>query len=395
VDAVNVLHVIAGLAPRYGGPAAVVSEMARAVADRGHHVEIMTTDIDGAGHLPVPVGRPLEWRGVTTTFFHAGRPKLYKFSYGLGRALRHRIREFDVVHIHSLYLFHTLAAAHYCRRYLVPYVLRPHGTLDPWHRSQHRWRKAVYGRLVEGRNLRGLAGIHYTTVEERDHAACLSLSAPSFVIPLGVDAQALTRPVDPTTLVVPTELAGRALVTFLGRLTAKKRLGLLLEAFAEVAHKRADAHLVIAGPDDEGIGRALRSQIVAAGLEHRVTMLGLVVGEAKVALLQRSQVFILPSQDENFGVAVVEALAAGLPVVITEGVAISRQLAEADAGEVVAATPSALSGAITHLIEDKELATSRADHGRALVQSAFSWTEIAARLEQMYQQVISTPTRRA
>jgi glycosyltransferase involved in cell wall biosynthesis len=390
---VNVLHVIASLAPRYGGPSTVVSEMARAVADRGHHVEILTTDIDGPERIPVPVGRPVEWRGATTTFFHVGRPRRYKMSYGLGRALRHRIREFDVVHIHSLFLFHTLATAHYCRRFLVPYVVRPHGTLNPWHRSQHRWRKAVYGGLLEGRNLRGASGIHYTSVEERDHAASLHLSAPSFVIPLGVDVQALARPVDPATLADRTELAGRALVTFIGRLTAKKRVGLLVEAFAEVAHRRADAHLVIAGPDDEGIGGALRSQIAATGLEDRVTMLGLVVGEAKVALLQRSQVFILPSEDENFGVAVVEALAAGLPVVVTEGVAISRQLAEVDAGEVVTTTRGALSAAITRLLEDKELAASRAEHGRALVRSAFAWTSIAAQLEQMYQQVISTPTR--
>jgi glycosyltransferase involved in cell wall biosynthesis len=368
--------------------------MAGAVADRGHHVEILTTDIDGAGRLPVPVGQPLDWRGVTTTFFHVGRPRRYKPSYGLERALRHRIPEFDVVHIHSLYLFHTLAAAHYCRRFLVPYVLRPHGTLNPWHRSQHRWRKAVYGGLLEGRNLRAAAGIQYTSVEERDHAASLGLAASSFVIPLGVDAQALTRPVKPTALVAPTELAGRALITFLGRLTTKKRLGLLLEAFYEVASKRADAHLVIAGPDDEGIGGTLRSQIAAAGLEHRVTMLGLVVGEAKVALLQRSQVFILPSEDENFGVAVVEALAAGLPVVVTQGVAISRQLAEVDAAEVVVPTPAALSAAITRLIEDKELAATRAENGRALVGSDFTWSGIAVQLEQMYQQVISKTARR-
>jgi glycosyltransferase involved in cell wall biosynthesis len=207
---VKVLHVVGSLAPRYGGPSVVVPEMARALADCGHHVEVITTDVDGAGRLPVPTGQPLEWRGVITTFCRVGRPRRFKASPSLWRALRQRIREFDVVHVHSLYLFHTLAAGHYCRRFGVPYIVRPHGTLDPWHRSRRRWRKAIYTRLFEGRNLHAAAAMHYTSVAERDHVAGLGLPAPGFIIPLGVNIQAFTQPADAGSLLQQQPaLAGR------------------------------------------------------------------------------------------------------------------------------------------------------------------------------------------
>jgi len=367
----------------------VVPEMALALAERGHYVEILTTNVDGAGCLPVPTGRPLEWRGVTTTFCRVGRPKRYKASPGLWRTLRRRIREFDVVHVHSLYLFHTLVAGHYCRRLGVPYVVRPHGTLDPWHRSRRRWRKAVYTRLLEGPNLRAAAAIHYTSVAERDHAAGLRLTAPGFVVPLGVDNHSLTQPANAAVLFEqqPT-LAGQELVTFVGRLTRKKRLDLLLNGFATVARDLPNAHLVIAGPDDEGVGRALQAGIAEHALERRVTLLGLVTGDLKVALLQRSRVFVLPSEDESFGVAVVEAMATGLPVIVTEGVAIAGAIARVGAGQIVTPTPVALSTTIGRLLTDKELAATIGENGRALAGSAFAWSEIAVELEDMYEKVL-------
>jgi glycosyltransferase involved in cell wall biosynthesis len=363
--------------------------MARALAERGHHVEILTTDVDGAGRLPVPTGRPLEWRGVTTTFGRVGRPRRYTASPGLWQTLRHRIREFDIVHVHNLYLFPTLVAGHYCRRLGVPYLVSTHGTLDLWHRSRHRWRKAVYTRLLEGRNLHAAAAIHYTSVAERDHAAGLGLPTTGFVVPHGVNTESLARPAEAASLFEQQPaLAGRELVTFVGRLTRKKRLDLLLDGFATVARDLPNAHLVIAGPDDEGIGRALRARIAKHALERRVTLLGLVVGDLKVALLQRSRVFVLPSEDESFGVAVVEAMAAGLPVIVTEGVAIAEALARVGAGQIVTPTPAALSATIGRLLTDKELAASMGENGRALAGAAFAWGGIAVELEDMYEQVL-------
>ncbi len=221
----KVLHVIASLAPRYGGPSAVAPEMACALTARGHHVEIFTTDVDGPRRLQVPTAMQIDWRGIATTFFRVHWPRPYAASTGLAAALRRRVREFDVVHVHSLYLFHTQAAGHYCREHSLPYILRPHGVLDPYHRSRHRWRKDVYTALLERRNIAGAAGLHFTSTMEREHVEPLGLGVPGFVVPLGVDAAELQRPRGAELLLEwQPQLAGRPLVTYLGRLAVKKRL---------------------------------------------------------------------------------------------------------------------------------------------------------------------------
>jgi glycosyltransferase involved in cell wall biosynthesis len=363
--------------------------MATALIDRGHHVEIFTTDMDGSARLPVPIRERTDWRGVPTTFFSISRPRSYATSLSLGTALIQRIGDYDLVHIHSLYLFHSMVAGHYCRQFNIPYVVRPHGTLDPYHRRQHRLRKAVYDALIERKHLNAAAGIHYTSTLERDYANSLRIKARPFVVPLGVDAETLKRPMPPRTLLdIEPRLAGRMLVTFMGRLTQKKRLDLLINAFSILKSSRPSAHLVIAGPDDEGIGKRIQTRILELGLGDHVSLLGLVTGSTKTALLQQSNVFALPSNDENFAVAAAEAMAAGLPVVVTEGVALHREIDKARAGLVVPSTAAALATAIQSLLDDPALSSAMGRNGQALATSAFAWDRVAIELERMYQEVI-------
>jgi glycosyltransferase involved in cell wall biosynthesis len=379
----RILHVIASLAPRYGGPSKVLPEMCRALAARGHDVEVFTTNIDGPSTLPVRVGVPQVLGGATVTYFGAHWPRSYKASLGLARALHDRVEGFDVVHIHSLYLFHTAAASLCARRRRVPYVIRPHGTLDPYHRARHRGRKAVQELLVERRNLDRAGGIHCTSLAEKAAIEPLGLRAPCFVVPLGVEVAELEP--------AGEDAAGTALVTFVGRLTPKKGLDILLEAFAEVGSWRPDAHLVIAGPDDEGLGRQLHERVRRLGLQGRVSLPGPVTGPAKDGLLRRSNVVVLPSKDENFGVSVVEAMAAAVPVVVTSGVAIHQEVAEAGAGLVVPRTPAAVAGAVLRLLDDPAWRRQLGERGRRLVETTFAWPRIAAKLEEMYDAVTTAP----
>jgi glycosyltransferase involved in cell wall biosynthesis len=305
------------------------------------------------------------------------------------------VRQFDVVHVHSLYLFHTWWAARCCRRAGVPYVISPHGTLDAWHLAHHRWRKAAYTWLVDGKALRGAAGMHYTSAAEHEHATRhLGPGPQGFVVPPGVDPPAARRSPDDGGLADRhPELAGRTLVCFLGRLTAKKRLDLTVEAFAEVAAADPTAHLVVAGPDDEGIGAKARARVTSLGLDRRVSFLGLVTGAAKAALLERSRVLVLASEDESFGVAVAEGMAAGLPVVVSEGVALHREVAAAGAGAVTALAPGPLAAAVLRFVEDSELAARAGANGRALVSEVLSWERAAAALEDAYRQVVGGQPR--
>jgi glycosyltransferase involved in cell wall biosynthesis len=173
-------------------------------------------------------------------------------------------------------------------------------------------------------------------------------------------------------------------VTFLGRLTAKKRLDLLVDAFADVAAADARAHLVVAGPDD-GAGDALRAQVETRGLRDRVSLLGLVTGARKSALLRESRAVALPSEDENFGVVVAEAMYAGTAVVVTEGVAIHHEVAAACAGLVVPPTRERLARALLTLVGDGQLATEAGRNGRAFAGSRWTWPQVAADLERMYE----------
>jgi glycosyltransferase involved in cell wall biosynthesis len=386
---VHVLHVIGSVAPRYGGPSYAALDMCSALAERGHEVELFTTTIDGPGDLAVPVGLPQPRDGFAITYFPPARPRSYSTSPDLARALARRVAEFDLVEVHNLYLFHAAAAAFACRKSGVPYVVCPHGTLDPYQRAFDRRKKAIYDLLVERRNLRRAAGIHCTSRAERDAVVAAGVPAHPYVVPLAVRLGPFESPADPAQLLVDRpELDGRTLVTFLGRLARKKRLDVLVEAFADVAAIAPEAHLAIAGPDDEGVGARVRDLAARRRLDGRISLLGMVDGEAKVALLQRSALFVLPSEDENFAVSLLEAMAAGVPVVTTEGVAIHDEIRRAEAGLVVPLAVETIATALLDLLQNRDLARRIGDNGRRLARSAFAWEQLGSNLERMYTEIL-------
>jgi glycosyltransferase involved in cell wall biosynthesis len=385
----RILHVIATLDPASGGPANIVPHMCAALARRDHSVEIFThRNGDAEAEKSVDTGD-----GVTTTWHATRGPRSYPISAAMARSLRQRISDFDVVHVHGLYRFHTLLASRLCCRRQVPYVIQAHGTLDPYHRAIRRWRKALYCVLVENGNLAAAAAIQYTTTREQRFAVEAGVRTPGYVIPIGVEPSLFEdgpRDDDSPEALAPLipEAQGRALITFLGRLTEKKGLDVLCKAFGVVSRGNAYAHLVIAGPDDEGLGADVRRWVADNGIEGRVSLTGIVTGQTKKALLGASTVFVLPSKDESFGVAVVEALAVRAAVVVTPGVALHDELERAEAGLVVERSPEAVGHAILRLLRDDGLRRRLGKNGRSLVEHSFSWDRISEQLERMYMDVI-------
>ena len=382
----NILHVIANLAPRYGGPPRAAQDMCRVLAKRGHHVELFTTNQDGAGVTSVPTNRPVGSDGYLTTYFGVGGPHAYSVSRGLYRALERRITEFDVVEIHGLYLFHTLVGATIARRDHVPYILQPHGGLTRYQRAHHRGRKWLYGILVERRNLNRAAAIHYTAELERQEAEETGIQAPGHVVPLGVDLGFYGHPAREVDLPVgiPRDVP---LITFMGRIAEKKGLDITIDALAHVRRMGGRAHLVVAGPDNDGLQALLERRVRSSGLDDDVTFAGTVAGASKVALLQRSHAFVLASLDENFGIAVVEALAAGVPVIISRGVAIHSDIDAAHAGMVVERTCESVAAAILRLLSDEPARREMAAAARTLAGRQFSLDAMGEGLERMYDHV--------
>ena len=171
----RILHLIATLSPSTGGPGEACLGLCRELAKRGHEVSIYTTafghsDTQGAGRTEYPLGEPVYDGGVEIRFFAETDRRFYLSSPSLYRALRTVIPTVDIVHIHSIYLFHSTVGAYLCRRFHVPYVIKPHGTLDPYLRRRHRLRKWLHEIIVERRSFRGAAAIQFTATEEMELA---------------------------------------------------------------------------------------------------------------------------------------------------------------------------------------------------------------------------------
>jgi glycosyltransferase involved in cell wall biosynthesis len=387
---VKILHVIASLAPRYGGPSKACLELCRELSRRGEQVAIYTTNIDGNGRMNVPLGTPLYRDGVEILYFPVQVLRYYKFSPSLARALKAAIQEYDLVEISSLYLFPSTVAAHYCRRYGVPYLIRPHGTLDPYLFRHHRGRKWVYERLFEWRNLNRAAAIHFTTVEERELARPLGLKAPGVVAPIGVNLRDYAyAPPDGTFLAAHPETRDKKIILFLSRLNFKKGLDLLAKAFGRLVRQRDDVHLVLAGPDDEGYGAKVRKWLEAEGVLGKYTFTGMLLGADKLSALCNADVFVLPSYTENFGIAVVEAMALRLPVVISNKVNTWREVAGARAGLVVNCDAQEVSKALLTLLDDPTMRREMGQQGRRLVEERFSWEIVGKQMVQVYRKILS------
>jgi glycosyltransferase involved in cell wall biosynthesis len=389
----RILHVIASLARRYGGPPQVCLELCGELARRGARVSIYTTDIDGPGRMDVPRDRPQWIEGVEVRYFPVQSPRRYVMSWPLARALREAVPAHDVAHLHSLYLFPPTIAAHYCRRAGVPYLVRPHGTLDPYLYRRHRGRKWLYERLIERRNLERAAALHFTTSEEAELTRPLGLSARPVVVAPGVHLDRYQMNAEGPAPPPPWPARpGRRVVLFLGRLNFKKGLDLLARAFGDLARRRRDVHLVLAGPDDDGYGATVRRWLAEAGVLERCTIAGMQVGAAKLAALHRADVFTLPSYSENFGVTVVEAMACGLPVVVSDRVNIWREIAAARAGLVVAPEAGQLGRALAAVLDHPDRAAMGA-RGRQLVAEQFTWAVAGERMLAVYEDILD-PARR-
>jgi len=234
----KILHVIATISPKHGGPSKACVDMGQALVARGHQVDIFTTDQDGpCDRMDVPKDRPVNAGGMNIHYFHAETLRGWPcVSSGLWRALRDKIPDYDIVHNHSLYLFHGFISGLYCRKYGIPYLIRPCGSLDPFIFRRHRYRKALLEFLFEHRNLRHAAAVHFTTEEEMHLAGQMISFSKGVVAPLGLHLNEYENLPEPGQFrrAFP-EVGDKKIVLFLSRINFKKGLDLLIPAFAHVA----------------------------------------------------------------------------------------------------------------------------------------------------------------
>jgi len=390
----RVLHVIPSVGPQRGGPGRAVLDMARGLAQAGVEVHLATTDDDGPGHLNVPLGQPTVQAGITLWYFwRQARP--YTFSWPLTTWLRRHVADYDLVHVHAVFSYSSLPAAFCARRAGMPYIITPHGILRSWGlHNRHPLLKRLSFWLIERRILHHAALVHFTSEQERLEAEELGVRMPSAVLPLGIDLSAFEHlPASCTFRRHYPQLASRAQLLFLSRLDPVKGLDLLLLAFAQVQQTQPDVILVLAGRGVSDYEAWLRARVQELGLEGDVVFVGFLEAKQKLAALADCDLFVLPSYSESFGVSVVEALACGVPVVISDQVGIHHEVAAAGAGIIVPCQVDALATAMVRLVADPDLRQQMGMRGRLLAWDRFSMQAMTDGVIEAYTKVLHSSPR--
>ncbi|MHB2169121.1 glycosyltransferase [Alsobacter sp. R-9] len=382
----RILHVVPTYWPavRYGGPIVSVHGLAKAQVEKGHDVDVFTTNVDGPGVVPLPTGEVCPKDGVRVTYFatELGR-RIYR-SPAMMSALRSNLGGYDVVHVHSVFLWPTVAACRECIRQNRPFILSPRGMLVPdLIARKSRAIKTAWLWLYGALTVSSAAAIHATSVVEAEALASLGLSFRRIeVIPNGIDP-------DEPKMFNSAGGEGRTIVS-IGRINWKKGLDRIIESLPLLV----DVKLIIAGNDEDGHQAVLESRCRELGVDHRVMFCGAVYGEEKWKLLAAADLFVAPSYSENFGNAVLEALTCGTPVVVTPEVGLSDDILRSGSGLVVRGDPEALASAIAKLLSDHSQRRAMSRAARELAITHFSWSSVARKMDQAYSRAIRTAVER-
>jgi glycosyltransferase involved in cell wall biosynthesis len=392
----RILQIVPSLSLVYGGPSQMVLGLSGALARAGAEVTIVTTDSNGdVGQAPldVPLGVPIDQDGYRVIYFRCSPFRRYKFSMELLNWVDRHTADFDIAHIHALFSPVSSFAARTCRRNQLPYILRPLGTLDPADLRKKKQLKQLYAALLERPNLAGAAAVHFTSAQESRISERFGTTPPDLIAPLGV-------PVPPIgtadRAAIRQELGvtdDRPIVIFLSRIEPKKGLDLLLPALEQLRSAGLDFQFVLAGanPQDPAYEQAIRRQFESSSVADCTSIVGFVTGDRKRAMLQAADVFVLPSYYENFGIAVAEAMVAGLPVVISDQVHIWENVLAAEGGWVAPCDVTALTEQLRQALTDPQERRRRGVKGRAYALEHYNWDTIAQQMIPRYQELAGFP----
>jgi glycosyltransferase involved in cell wall biosynthesis len=358
--------------------------------NRGLEVSIATTDADLDQRLEVTLDTSLVYKGVPTIFFAKQWSNAFYYSRPFSRWINSQVRNYDLVHIHAVFSHASIAAARASRSQNVPYVIRPLGTLDPWSMKQKPFRKKLFWKCGVKSLVRNASAIHYTSENE-----CLSVEqslklGKGAVIPLGVEIEADFLHDSPNAFRRTAASLGDApYIILLSRLHPKKGVDILLRAFLDLTREPQFAKwkLVVAGEGDEDYLKQLKQLISERDGQDRVIFPGWLQGQMKFSALQGAAALVLPSHHENFGVCVAEAMACGIPVVISENVNLAPAVQAAKAGWVTTMEPSSLRAALADALSHEEDRKRRGEAARILA-TKYTWTEVAGELESLYKRVL-------
>jgi glycosyltransferase involved in cell wall biosynthesis len=388
----RILNVTQSYTPffEFGGPPVKVKALAEGMAKKGHEVSVLTADWGVEARLrglpnepaaePCPFGRRRKGNGVTAIYLpNWARYRAASWNPALGRYLRARLTDFDVVHIFGLYDLLGPRVAKECRARKIPYVVEPIGMFLPIVRNL--WLKRMYHRLFGREMLAGASAIIVTSGPEREEVLSGGFAAEKVLLRrngVEIPASFPERGHFREALAIPQK---DKLILFLGRLSQKKSPDLLLKAFAALDPGLA-THLTFAGPDESGMKARLEQMTTQRNLTDRVHFSEALGSKAKWEAYVDADIFVLPSQNENFGNTAAEAVVAGTPVIVTENCGIAPLLA-GTAALLVKHSEAELAAAMRQLLHDNEL-FERLRKGCVVAVERLGWDQPLEQMESIY-----------
>lgn len=392
----KVLQIVPSISLVYGGPSQMVRGLSAGLANVGADVTVLTTDSNGDIDQPpleVPLNQPVSTDGYQIRYFRCAPFRRYKFSTGLLSWLTSHSNDYDIAHIHALFSPVSSMAAAIARFRHLPYILRPLGTLDPADLQKKRQLKQIYAALLEGPNIAGATAMHFTSQQEAKISERFGATTKDLVIPLGVSTTPITESIDiRDRFSIPHD---RPILLYMSRVDPKKGIELLVPALEKLVQDGVPFHFVLCGanPQDRAYETQIRQQIEASSLAEHTTLTGFVSGNLKAALLAAADVFVLPSYYENFGIAVAEAMMAGKPVVISDGVHIWEDVKNSASGWVTSTAIAPLTEALQTALINTEMRQQRGLNAKTFAESHYNWNAIAKQTLAAYHQLLDKNRR--
>lgn len=392
---IRVLHVVPVLASRFGGPAVHVVECSLAVLDHGITASVVSTNLAGppsrhrrvissGAELPNGVER------IDVSLCKSSWPYRLAYSREMKAALGRELARADLLRIHSLFLFPQYAAFRAALRADVPYIVSFHGAMDPYLRKRGRLRKRLTDLAWQADMLYHAAAIHVTSTDEQTLTADIAPNVPRVLASNGIYWDQFQHlPGGDSFRCARLNGHDGPILLSLGRIARKKAPERLIRALPEVIARHPRTLLVFAGPDDEGLGDGLRKFARSLGLESSVRFVGMLHRDERLEALSAADVWALPSHTENFAVAAAEAMAAGLPVVLTPHVNIASDAAAAGAAIVTRADAADLGTQLVRLLDDAALRQRLGVRAREHAKQ-YDWGRIGVELSRIYRDVVAS-----
>lgn len=379
----HILHITQSLDPAWGGIAAVLPVLARKLMDAGQTCRIASLVGDR-------FGTPAEVPGVEVLAFAAKKNSPLGNSADFDRRIGSFIHDADIVHLHGLWAGQNWTAGKLARRQGKPLVITPHSHMMSWAWRRSAWKKRPVGWLFEHKNLRTAACLHALAEGEAAHMRKLGFNSNIRIIPNGLDPEkfATLPPAGAIEKRFP-ELADKRWLLVLGRIAEQKGIFPGMRGMLAAIAGQNEWQIVIAGPDPFGLRPQLEAMASEARLADRVTFTDMLHGDSVRACLGRASILVQPSFSEGLSMSILEALAAGLPTLVSEGCNMP-EVAEVDAGRIVKSEPASIEKGLRELMALTDLErTDMGERGRDLIRTRFAWDVVIPKYVEMYEAAIS------